>query len=156
MNTYGPSGVPGNGAEKKETDLNSLLPDCLKKLQAGAAGVQVIARCEHLPVVRGEKAGLARLFDSVFTVILSVTPPSGKLFVHIRCREEEAPKEAEVPRFTLEFKTSAPVDGGGIEGLQDTLNECKTLTERFHGRFHFNTIAHSGCLIALSLPGKTH
>src|SRR5689334_12197737 len=68
--------------------LNDILKESLKKAQAQVDHVQLIVRCETLPLVRAGHEESLKLFDDLLGTILNHPPNGSRLFLYVHCEEE--------------------------------------------------------------------
>jgi len=138
--------------------LNDILKESLKKAQAQAENVQLIVRCELLPLIKAGQEDMTRLFDYLLSTILNHAGNS-RLFLHVDCDKDsdelmDLTLEKGFQRYTIKFYTNITThDNWKLINNQALIN-CGQILSRHNGFFFVNDIRSTGCLFSISLPGK--
>lgn len=120
-----------------------------------------ILRLDKLPVVVGERQVLTHLFATLLAMMVNHPPANSKLFMYIKCVEEQDEPDILDLRVTegtrmyqMHFHTNINTDEGWQLFCKDRLAECGLIAQQHKGNFNFHTISNTGCLFSLTLPGK--
>ena len=139
--------------------LNDIFKESLKKAQAGADSLHTIIRCENLPQVIGDQQEIAQLFDQLLLMIFKHQPAASKLFLYIDCAEYN--EEQEDPflthgtkRYLIKFNTNVATSKSWHVINDNTIAICKRILSNLNGNLVVNNVSSSGCLFAVTLPGK--
>ena len=144
-----------------DVNLNQVFQSVMRKHVSEEKRTLSIVRSDQLPFVCGNEQQLMRVFDALVLMIISHPPPNSKLFLYIGCEAEKKdpdvidlrlPKEYQM--YDLRFHTNITTNEQWQLIHQDKLSECAVLAEQNKGRFSFHSIANTGCIFSLSLPGK--
>ena len=139
--------------------LNDILKQSLKKAQAQVDRVQLIVRCEILPLVKAGHEELSKLFDDLLGTILNHPPNGSRLFLYIDCEEDNTDTidmtlKEEFKRYSIKFHTNITThDNWKLINSQALIN-CRHTLSRHNGSLLVNDSSSTGCLFSVSLPGK--
>ena len=141
-------------------DLNKTIQTVLKKY-TGDQQNSFILRCDKLPVAKGKNDQLFRLFDALIQMIVNHPPIKSKLFLYIKCKEENIQSNVidlrmtrDVKLFKIDFHTNITTTPDWETFYQIKLKECTLLASQNGGGFSFYPISNTGCLFSILLPGK--
>ena len=139
-------------------NLNGVVREVLQRLQQGM-GLDIIVRCEVLPVIEGDRKNIVRVFDNIAHMIISHLPTGTRLFLFVDCEEEM--KEVSGPelvktnrRYKLNFHTNISTNEAWKTAHEKTIDGCRTLLAQYGASFTVNEIRSTGCLFSISLLGK--
>lgn len=139
--------------------LNEVFTESMKKAQAAVNSLHSIVRCENLPVVRGNYEQVTQLFDRLLKMIFSHPPGSSRLFLYVDCTEytgEAADPflEKEIRRYLIKFHTNIAISKSWHTANKDAITICKHILSELNGNLVVNSVSSTGCLFAVTLPGK--
>lgn len=146
---------------REDVNLNQIFQSVMKKHIPEEKRTLSIVRSDKLPFVCGKEEHLTRMFDALIVMIISHPPAASKLFLYIKCEIQTKDPEIidlrlvqDYQMYTLYFHTNITTDAQWKLIHKDKLSECAVLAERNKGCFSFYSIANTGCIFSLSLPGK--
>jgi hypothetical protein len=139
--------------------LNEILQESLKKAQAQVDKAQLIVRCESLPVVQADHSEIVKLFDDLIAMILNQPPNTTRLFLYIDCDEDnndiiDMTLHPGFKKHLIKFHTNITTHEHWKILNNDTLINCKQILSRHNGNLMVHDVSSTGCLFAVSLPGK--
>ena len=154
-----PNSVPQSERAKdaEKVLLNEILQQCLKRLQKGTS-VNMIVRCEQLPLVKADRASMAIVFDNVLKIIMSDRPPGNRLFLHVDCEEEvqtEVCSTLGFKRYAINFYTHSNSGKDWDSSKQKMISESRSILAQYDADLIVNEKKSIGCLFTISLLGKT-
>ena len=139
----------------KWIDTNLVLKNVLQSLHAEEKG-KIVLRCDHLPLIKGDKPTFANLFRGLLQMILQKKEEVTTLFLHISCTANEKTQMAKAGScfFTIQFNTNIVPCTAWFEKNRVLLNELSDLIARNNGYLVVNQFKAGGCIFSVSLPGK--
>jgi K+-sensing histidine kinase KdpD len=143
--------------EKKHSvnplSLNDVFKESLKKAQAQVDNLQLIIRCENLPLIKADEEEMVKLFDDLLGMILNHAPNGSKLFLYVDCEENiNEPKEEK--HYLIKFHTNITTHENWKLVNSQALVNCRLILSRHNGTLVVNDVSNTGCLFSFSLPGK--
>lgn len=145
-------------SETSSTDLNEVMQQSLQQFQSGTRNLNVIVRCERLPVIEADQKAIAKVFDSLVQMISNHPPPGSKLYLYVDCEEERQQQDPETlyvgKRFFIRFHTNITTSEEWKAEYCRVLEECALTLQQFGAGFTVNEIKNTGCLFSISLSGK--
>ena len=139
--------------ERPSVSLAELLSDSFQKRKNEIKNLNAIIRCEPLPLIKGDKKQLGRLFDNLIEVILKYPPKTSNLFLYVDCvQEREAYKKGY--RTLIKFITNIIVEKNWKDKHADLLMDSNQIISSVNGIFSINSQENNGCLFTISFPGK--
>lgn len=139
--------------------LNEILQESLKKAQAQVDRVQLIVRCESLPMIKADHDEMIKLFDDLISMILNQPPNTTRLFLYVDCEEDRSDiidmsLSEEYRRYVIKFHTNITTHEHWKLVNSQTLANCRQILSRHNGNLVVNDVSSTGCLFSVSLPGK--
>jgi hypothetical protein len=139
--------------------LNDIFRESLKKAQATVDSVHTIVRCENLPQIKGNHEDVATFFDLLLSTIFNHPPAGSRLFLYVDCNEyNEKPEDSILPfgskRYLLKFHTNVATSKSWHATNDNTIAICKQILSNLNGNLVVNNVSSTGCLFAVTLPGK--
>ena len=138
--------------------LNAVLNNSVKKAQQAFPSQRIILRCEPLPRVKGNPDDWKELFDNLVRLIVSYPPPGYRLFLFIGCEEVPGKNGQQVSfdnsYFLVRFHTNITTREDWVTANAPVLERCRLIIERLKGTLLVNNITNTGCVFAVTLPGK--
>jgi hypothetical protein len=139
--------------EKPNVSLAELLSDSFQKRKNEIKSLNAIIRCEHLPVIKGDKKQLGRLFDNLIDIILKHPPKTSRLFLYVDCvQERESYKKGY--RTLIKFITNVIIEKNWKDKHADLLMDSNQIITSVNGTFSITSQENKGCLFTITLPGK--
>ena len=154
------SGQPVPGPDDAPlVNLNEVVQYHLLSRRQQVEALQAIIRFDTLPHVAAFRQDLSMLVSHLFNSILDNPPVGNKLFIYIRCEKEKSEvMDLTLPegfqRYEISVYTSILADERWQQQQQPVLTDMQTLAARTGGAFTHYSIAKTGCLYHLVLPGK--
>lgn len=139
--------------------LNEIFRESIKKAQSAVDSLDSIVRCENLPLVRGNYEQVTQLFDRLLEMIFRHSAKGSRLFLHVDCTEytgEAADPflEKETRRYLIKFHTNIATSESWHTANNDAIAVCKQILSELNGNLVVNSVSSTGCLFAVTLPGK--
>ena len=153
------SAIPpgGQNSTASMVSLNELFKESLRKVQAGT-DMNMVVRCQVLPVIRGRREEMENLFDTLVRMIVHGAPYGSRRYLYVDCEEELRVSANSVnedsKKYVIKFYTNTIINDGWKESHRLMLDKCETIVSSYHGNFTMNNIRDSGCLFSITLPGK--
>jgi hypothetical protein len=137
-------------------DLNAVVSKILEREKARLQQLQVILRCDVMPLVNGGEARLTLAMSQLLQLVLDHPPPGSKLFLYIRCEEVNGAGKSEgAPGvYAISFHSNARTEGGWQESYDAVLRQCGAICEECGGEFTHHLHSRNSCLFTLKLPGN--
>ncbi len=139
--------------------LNAVLNSSVKKAQQLFNSIDIILRCEPLPRVKGNPEEWKELFETLVRIIISYPQAGYRLFLFIGCQEiiykngDNSANEDQL-RFLIRFHTNITTREDWKNKHAAELERCRLLIEMQNGTLQVNNIINTGCVFAVTLPGK--
>ena len=141
------------------TNLNEVVQENLIALKQKIENLQAIIRYDSLPIVKGEKIELSKLFNKLFNSIIDHPPVDNKLFIYIRSEKQ---KNEELDLFVPEgyllyhvsIYTNIKTDSNWEQLHKHDIEASIDIVKTIKGKFNYNQIANTGCLYNIELFGK--
>jgi hypothetical protein len=144
----------------EEVDLNEVLWNLMKKMEAEQGRLSVIQKFDKLPVVKGNREELHSLFGALLSMVFSLPPDNTKSLLYIQCAEEKADEDVmdlslkNEKYYSIYFHTNIRTCESWMQHNKAKLDEAYLNASRASGSLaHFN-ITKTGCLFSLKIPGK--
>ncbi len=142
----------------EEVDLNDVLRNVMKKMEAEHGGLSVIQKFDKLPVIKGKRQELTFLFEALLSMVFSLPPDNTKSLLYIQCTEEKVDREvmdlSNEASFSIYFHTNIRTSESWIHLNKAKLDEAYLNASRMsYSLAHYN-ITKTGCLFSLKIPGK--
>jgi hypothetical protein len=139
-------------------DLNPVMQQALRRMQRSGRHLEVIVRCEHLPVMNTVRADMEAVFSSLVSIIGEKAATDCRRFLYIGCSEEHKDISADLTngykRFLLQFHSNVSTDARWKEVHSDVLESCSQLLKKFQADLTVYEVKNTGCLFSISLLGK--
>jgi hypothetical protein len=146
---------------REEINGNELFKEAMEALDTDFKRSASIMRIDSLPTIYGNRQQLVELFTALLTMIVDHPPLKSKLFLYLKCTEEEKDHEVidlrldkEEVMYCFSFHTNITTDDSWKLIHKHTLAWCKEIAVQNKGEFLYQDICNTGCLFTLSLPGK--
>lgn len=138
--------------------LNDIFNERIRKAQLRPGKVKIVARCESLPMVAGDREELATLFDILISLMIDNSPPGSDLLLYVNCKTGQPflSKNKGFLDYVIKFHTNLTTNEGWKDRNKEALYNCEQIINRHRGSFLVNNIFNTGCLFSISLPGKIH
>jgi hypothetical protein len=139
--------------------LNEIFRESMRRVQPAFAQLQIIVRCENLPVIKGNQEDITGVFEDLIRLILGYSATASQLFLYIDCEEaDHGPADDIVQegfkRYTIKFRTNISPDGNCEEVHKEIFAKCRQVLSVHNANFHVNRPNHTGFLFSISVPGK--
>ena len=139
--------------------LNEIFKESMRKVVSERTASKVIARCENLPDISGNKEDIVDLFEELIGMIVTDKTAPTKLFLYIDC--EESKDENLLKHFsegfktyTIKFRTNISPTKNWEEEHEMALNKCREIVSAHNAIFLVNSSNQTGCIFSITLPGK--
>jgi hypothetical protein len=117
----------------------------------------LILRCEDLPFVQGVEADIEKVFSVLLQLILRKKEDVAKVFLHISAVEAEAKSNNGqlVKQAVIQFNTNLNPCSNWMEMNEGHLQTITAIVQKYSGCLTINSVTAGGCILSVSLPGKT-
>ena len=147
-----------NYSEPRYTNLNEVMQQSLQRFQSGIRNLNLIVRCEDLPVIEADRKAMAKVFSSLVQMIIQHPPHGSKLYLYVDCEEESREQDPEThyisKRYFIRFHTNITTSEEWKAEYRRVLEECASVLKQFGAGLTVNEIKNTGCLFSISLSGK--
>jgi hypothetical protein len=149
---------PGPHPIEATVSLNEILQRALQIFRERCK-VDLILRCENLPLVKVDPEQGQRLFSLVLEMVVGEGPPGPRQFLYIGCSEEDRVQLAGIAKqgwsyYTIQFHTNGRSDNEWVEKNQSQIRECEAILGSLNGSCQVNGSGTPGCVVSVTLPGK--
>jgi hypothetical protein len=136
--------------------LNEIFKESMKKAHAGQQGLNLIMRCESLPLVKAQRGEMETVFTTLIRLILQHPVTGSKRFLYIDCEEriQKQQLQKDQKQYLIKFHTNGSTNDNWKEANRVSIDKCEKILSAHHGSLTVNNIDHTGCLFCISLPGK--
>lgn len=143
-------GLPSN------ISLNDIFRESMKKTRAECP-VDIIVRCESLPIIPGAENHFSELFDNLIGLIFDMSVTANRLFLFVECEEETGstgPFSKIYRDYIIRFHSNFLADNEWKQKNALRLSRCNEIVLNYEGSFIVNSINNTGCLFILKLPAN--
>ena len=130
-------------------DTNAILSSVVRQLPASVRNTMIL-RCDYLSQVRVPEKNLAAAFAGLLWLI-TFQNENKTLFLHVTAAEKKTSGETE--SVFVYFHTNL-TSNEWLESDNQKVNNIAALLTPFGGSISINQLKNSGCIFAISLPGK--
>lgn len=136
--------------------LNAIFRESMQKAQQRHPATSVVMRCGALPTLPFREEDMRRLFDTLLDLLLGEGEEGKQLFLFVDCEEskDHATAFKTAVTYTIKFHTNIAPTPQWAERHREALAGCEGLLIAYGGLFKFNSNPTTGCLFALTMPGK--
>jgi len=138
--------------------LNDLFKESMRKVLIGRSELNIITRCENLPLVKGNKEDYLLLFEKLLSIIFFDSKPPSKLFLYIDCEEVKEKLSHHLSEdfstYKIKFRTNISPSKNWEADNAMTLAKCREIVSAHNAIFLVNSSNQTGCIFSITLPGK--
>jgi signal transduction histidine kinase len=150
--------------EVESVNLNRVVQECVETSSpaADARGIELSARLERLPQIRGDRVRLTQVLDNLLSNAIKFTPRGGRVEVRLSAEGGAAMLEVEDSGFGIPeaeqaqlferfFRSSTATDHA-IPGTGLGLTITKAIVDRHGGLIEVETAENAGTTVRVQLP----